>query len=95
MVNKETNIRSLLREILGLIGVIGKLLISYMEDFMTYVIGIGIGDVILYDKGNVEQNDIEEEDVINTQLRSVNNISGIDEHNKPIYDGSYERFSED
>ena len=88
---KETNIKTLMKEILGLIGVIGKLLISYMEDFMTYVIGIGIGDVILYDKGNVEQNDIEE-DVINTQLRSVNNISGIDEHNKPIYDGSYERF---
>ena len=91
---KETNIKTLLKEILGLIGVIGKLLISYMEDFMTYVIGIGIGDVILYDKGNMKQ-EKEEEDVINTQLRSVNNISGIDEHNKPIYDGSYERFSED
>ena len=91
---KETNIKTLMKEILGLIGVIGKLLISYMEDFMTYVIGIGIGDVILYDKGNVKQNE-KEEKIINTQLRSVNNISGIDEHNKPIYDGSYERFSED
>ena len=91
---KETNIKTLLKEILGLIGVIGKLLISYMEDFMTYIIGIGIGDIVLYDKGNVKQ-EKEEEDIMNTQLRSVNNISGIDEHNKPIYDGSYERFSDE
>ena len=91
---KETNIKTLLKEILGLIGVIGKLLISYMEDFMTYVIGIGIGEIVLYDKGNVKQ-EKEEEDIMNTQLRSVNNISGIDEHNKPIYDGSYERFSDE
>ena len=90
---KETNIKTLLKEILGLIGVIGKLLISYMEDFMTWVVGIGIGEIILYDKGN--PSDVEEEKIIDTQLRSVNNISGIDEHNKPIYDGSYERFSDE
>ena len=87
---KETNIKTLLKEILGLIGVIGKLLISYMEDFMTWVVGIGIGEIILYDKGN--PSDVEEEKIIDTQLRSVNNISGIDEHNKPIYDGSYDEF---
>ena len=78
-----------MKEILGLIGVIGKLLISYMEDFMTYVIGIGIGDVILYDKGNVKQNE-KEEKIINTQLRG--DVMDNEQHNKPIYDGSYERF---
>jgi len=102
--NRNTSVASLLKEIMGLLSTLGKLLISYMEDIVMYLMNIAVGDdgLKLYDKGSEIEESRErgvyfveemEKDLGEEWNGGQTNVSITNSsnriNNKPIYDGMY------